>query len=994
MQTAAGGPIRRIKFTPEQIAEFENQFDKVPGTNNSGGNRYREEGVQAQQHQEQEAKRKEEEIKSRMEMRPTPKRKVTIAEKLQGKKDEYVQTPQVVGMSGADPLLSFYVGGVGLNGIGALAKTGLWNVAKYAPTTQFGNWGRGYFVGNTFKNSFNGAVPTLTSQATSLLYQPAKQNESGLTSLKFFERPSKISEAERQGKYKVERNIKQHGQPGAQYVDYSLINRNYEPWTVNERGQFVFESPEKAKKLSTIHFSLNEPVLSHIQGSWDDAPTITLLPYRNMRSQTAPADVAIMDTFFPNYNGLKVSSRGSKTLTGDKNTYEYYKNKGVDVEFSPELESLRRKIRILDKRLEMMPDSKKFSDGRYSKQTEEIYTQRRELADRMDGIVREWSSNNSKKIPSFEKLNEFGASEGFNMEKYPYSLGSPKVSYNGRPYDKYGLDYEWHTDPSNHAGSIENPKYALESAIENNLRPEYIKWLKWLINNKADYRKQGGKMNVLEFLKNGGQVRKMQTASGGPIELYDTYWVDNWKNRLTSPTVVAKQLTEQTSKIPIKYLGGSKNNVRKEFWKQEPVFQHAVDSIANQYGISPESLKYRLDREGFTDRLIQRRNDRIKIGAQRFEPRGYELLNNPNYGLAGTQIGLDDAKTYIDSGKVKLINENWDEQGPFKNEKGRMTYPVNPVTLNDGMGIVAAHLKYFRDKAQQDFPNGSEYDLDRYANAYYNRGTYGGKKWVQAGAKGYNYRKKGGMLQLLKNGSGIHIKKKNRGKFTSYCGGKVTDECIRKAKASGNPTLVKRATFAANARKWKHEKGGKAFVEGVNILDSNPNAYKYVKKKIKKNQQGGNVYSGLISTGLNAGLDIYSAYKKKEAANEQGKALDKSTEVSQQELYAKYFQEEMEKLNNETLPDGIHSSNAFKSYVAHQRANKRAQADVQKLKSQNELEKTQLQSQANQQVTSSIINGVSSLGQMLLNTKFSSKGNVNNGAPSATTPATTPTTTQ
>jgi hypothetical protein len=52
------------------------------------------------------------------------------------------------------------------------------------------------------------------------------------------------------------------------------------------------------------------------------------------------------------------------------------------------------------------------------------------------------------------------------------------------------------------------------------------------------------------------------------------------------------------------------------------------------------------------------------------------------------------------------------------------------------------------------------------------------------------------ILEFLKNGSGIHIKKENKGKFTSYCGGKVTDECIRKAKASGNPTLVKRATFA------------------------------------------------------------------------------------------------------------------------------------------------------------------------------------------------------
>ena len=60
----------------------------------------------------------------------------------------------------------------------------------------------------------------------------------------------------------------------------------------------------------------------------------------------------------------------------------------------------------------------------------------------------------------------------------------------------------------------------------------------------------------------------------------------------------------------------------------------------------------------------------------------------------------------------------------------------------------------------------------------------------------------------LKKGSGIHIKKNNRGKFTEYCGGKVTQECINKAKKSKNPTLRKRATFAENSRKWKHQEGG------------------------------------------------------------------------------------------------------------------------------------------------------------------------------------------
>ena len=73
------------------------------------------------------------------------------------------------------------------------------------------------------------------------------------------------------------------------------------------------------------------------------------------------------------------------------------------------------------------------------------------------------------------------------------------------------------------------------------------------------------------------------------------------------------------------------------------------------------------------------------------------------------------------------------------------------------------------------------------------------------------YFKKGGKTsKLMEKGgkSGIHIKKENRGKFTDYCGGKVTSECISKGKNSPNAAIRKRATFAANARKWNHEDGG------------------------------------------------------------------------------------------------------------------------------------------------------------------------------------------
>lgn len=59
-------------------------------------------------------------------------------------------------------------------------------------------------------------------------------------------------------------------------------------------------------------------------------------------------------------------------------------------------------------------------------------------------------------------------------------------------------------------------------------------------------------------------------------------------------------------------------------------------------------------------------------------------------------------------------------------------------------------------------------------------------------------------LEVFKSGGKIHIKKKNRGKFREYCGGKVTSECIARGKNSPDPAIRKRATFAANSRRWKH----------------------------------------------------------------------------------------------------------------------------------------------------------------------------------------------
>lgn len=67
--------------------------------------------------------------------------------------------------------------------------------------------------------------------------------------------------------------------------------------------------------------------------------------------------------------------------------------------------------------------------------------------------------------------------------------------------------------------------------------------------------------------------------------------------------------------------------------------------------------------------------------------------------------------------------------------------------------------------------------------------------------------------QMYKKGSGIHIKKKNRGKFTASAkkAGRSVQEHARAVlkNPKATPLQKKRANFARNAAKWKHEDGSK-----------------------------------------------------------------------------------------------------------------------------------------------------------------------------------------
>lgn len=152
---------------------------------------------------------------------------------------------------------------------------------------------------------------------------------------------------------------------------------------------------------------------------------------------------------------------------------------------------------------------------------------------------------------------------------------------------------------------------------------------------------------------------------------------------------------------------------------------------------------------------------------------------------------------------------------------------------------------------------------------------------------------------------------------------------------------------AANARKWKHEKGGKAFVNGVSILDSNKDAYKYVKKKYKmrsagdgmkisKAQEGdkltgwqkvGNFlnsdYGNLILNGVQQGLSYFGNKPKSTKANKEAfiKNYIAQNSVNPNQFYQQAYQQQV------TSPD-VHASDI----VARNTAYKLAQQYNAKLK--------------------------------------------------------------
>ena len=163
----------------------------------------------------------------------------------------------------------------------------------------------------------------------------------------------------------------------------------------------------------------------------------------------------------------------------------------------------------------------------------------------------------------------------------------------------------------------------------------------------------------------------------------------------------------------------------------------------------------------------------------------------------------------------------------------------------------------YRGDSVQSNVNVNEPNDTKFLNAvhtyYKNKGL---NQRMQNSINFFSKYQKGGKMNVIeqfKKGYKIKIKESQKGSFTKYCNGKVTNECIQRGKNSPDPKIRKKATFADNARHFKHRLGGQ--------LIKAEEGTKFLSKQWFQNagQKVNNFLSSDIGKfAINAGQQIYS----------------------------------------------------------------------------------------------------------------------------------------
>ena len=375
-------------------------------------------------------------------------------------------------------------------------------------------------------------------------------------------------------------------------------------------------------------------------------------------------------------------------------------------------------------------------------------------------------------------------------------------------------------------------------------------------------KRQGGRMNIIGQFKGGGQVRKMQTAAGGPFTLpgksqEEVDEINNYNRNKAKGLfkgIISGKVLPTMSNIG-SMLGAAYNG-----WLDTETT--AITGEAPNPGMrNPKQIVSSMQTINKFKNILKNYNPY----AYR-KPKLPEIKINDKIVDAAKNLKIDLNNLFTDN-FIKYLEKQTGrkiKRIPYRNTKDGDIYKEGFSFVDENgkeIAHIAGNLKGKNVWVESSYVDpefrhkglGKQMYFDFNDNVYNTYGTTlhssalqrvgyvdgggmspsnrlwksltdnklattegGGFDWWNVMANPSKikaaYRKQGGKMNAIeqfKQGSRIHIKKKNRGKFTAYCGGNVTSACIAKAKASGNPTLIKRATFAQNSRKWKHQKGGK-----------------------------------------------------------------------------------------------------------------------------------------------------------------------------------------
>ena len=387
------------------------------------------------------------------------------------------------------------------------------------------------------------------------------------------------------------------------------------------------------------------------------------------------------------------------------------------------------------------------------------------------------------------------------------------------------------------------------------------------INNTTDKTSVRESTNI-RYRKNGGQIRKMQTASGGPINY------KRWDNAKTTSYTIPF-IKEKAIKLTN---AGKATGAR--------LSTNLLDSLANnayQAGLPiRKGLGIAFKESTFgnptDDESAWNLSSKIREQFNNKYPGTYQHINN-GHTVLGQHL--------INYHKGDVNHEVFYEGNPDAHksiiQEAFEFYKQHPDKYNPGQKNYQQLIDKRGDEAMQSPEIKKWYkEWEKSKAQIFRPEPYKINTNIQNTAQEFiPLKKQGGkmnILEFLKNGSGIHIKEKNKGKFTSYCGGKVTDECIQKGKNSSNPAIRKRATFAANARKWKHKEGG-----------------------IIKAEEGTkfNWQSALTNVGTNLFNSYLQSRVQNNKINSEAEAVKAENEVDLNQYFWDIYQQELAKAQQE-----------------------------------------------------------------------------------------------